>query len=337
MNLESIKYVMGQMGITDFKESGEWVTTHCPLAEWNHGGGTDNNPSFGVRETTGVSGVHCFSCGYKGGMLNLVQTYGKHATKEGRWSEDHLSQMIDYVLLAEDEDEVNKPVMKKTEVQVPDELSDYLQVNDPYFTDRGIKAETQERWHLGFVERYYDEATSTALTHRALFPVYERKDGALNLKGIVGRTTNGQDPKYKNAPPSFRKAKYLYGGWLAEDKRKIIVVEGPVDCIKVNQVLEDFEADDMFAVGLMGADPSKEQVDWLKANADEVICLLDNDPSGRMGTKKLIDALEPHLIVSVVNWTYDAKDPDELGTNVIGLIQDRRTILEHRLAKLFGA
>ena len=107
-----------------------------------------------------------------------------------------------------------------------------------------------------------------------------------------------------------------------------------MDAIALNQQLKEVGRTDMFAVALLGADPSNAQIDWLKDNADEVICMLDNDPSGKLGIKKLIDGLEAHVMVSVVEWEDGVKDPDEAGKNAIAMIDNRISILEHRLMRL---
>lgn len=334
MNRKSIEYVLSKMGVDSIKQSGEWLMISCPLAPWTHAGGTDRRPSFGVRESKGVSGVHCFSCGFKGGMLSLVREYGKHAVEDGLWSTESMQELIDFVILSEDEDEVEEHIVPPEVVTVPVKLESYLNIGHEYFEKRGITEETIKEWKLGFVESYRDKDAGIFMYNRALFPVYA-KDGLQDkLIGIIGRSIDGEEPKYKNAPPNFRKANYVYGGWLAKDRRKIIVVEGPMDCLTVNQNLKKYKIEDLFAVALMGADPSDAQIAWLKDNADEVICMLDNDPSGKLGTKKLIEALDPHVVVSVVEWDDRHKDPDEAGAYVITMLNCRETVLEHRLSRI---
>lgn len=334
MNSKSIEYVLNHMGIHETKRNSDWITMSCPLAPWTHAGGTDRKPSFGVRETTGISGVHCFSCGFKGGMLSLVRTYGQHAVEDGLMTKEEVRELEDYVILAEDEDTVDKPVNKITEAVISDQLRRCLELPHPYFEERAITQESVREWSLGYVEDFTDERTFATLHKRALFPVYEKVGLRFELKGIVGRTTIGEEPKYKNVPPNFQKSRFVYGGWLAEGKSKIAVVEGPVDAIALNQRLKEAERTDMFAIALLGADPSDAQIGWLKDNAEEVICMLDNDPSGKLGIKKLINGLEDHLLVSVVEWEDGVKDPDEAGKQVIAMIDKRISILEHRLMRV---
>ena len=52
MNRQSIEYVLKCMGVTGgYKMSGDWVLSSCPLAPWDHKGGVDLHPSFGIRES----------------------------------------------------------------------------------------------------------------------------------------------------------------------------------------------------------------------------------------------------------------------------------------------
>ena len=336
MNRKSIEYVLTKMGVSTstIKQSGEWAMMSCPLAPWTHAGGVDRKPSFGVHEAKGISGVHCFSCGFHGGMLSLVQKYGQYAIKDGLWTQEEMQELIDFVLLAEEEDNVEELKEIVTITYVPDGLQRYLSCKHEYFEKRGIKDATIMKWNLGFVEKYQDD--KVYMNNRVLFPLYAKVGMHLELKGVVGRSVVGEEPKYKNAPPSFKKSQYVYGGWLAEGKTKIAVVEGPVDCLILNQNLEEAGLDDMFAVALLGADPSEAQIEWLKDHAEEVICFLDNDPSGKLGNKKLINALDSHLIVSVVKWKDEHKDPDEAGAYAIEMIKNRKSLLESKIEKILG-
>lgn len=339
MNAKSIAYVLQQMGVETAQMSGEWVRCSCPLAPWKHAGGTDSRPSFGVREDKGISGVHCFACGFSGGLLSLVWEYGRHAIEERIWTVEDMKQLEDFVILAEDEDVVEPPTrVPSSQVVIDEKLRDCLNRMHPYFESRGIDEDTVGRWELGYVEEYVDEETGYDMVQRVLFPVYERKEKLLSLRGIVGRTYVDEEPKYKNVPPRFPKSEYLYGAWLIEDQRRIVVVEGPIDCVVLNQrLIEAGMGEEFFAVALLGASPSKVQMSMLCDMSDEVVCMLDNDPSGRLGTQKLIDGLDALVVVSVVDWPDDVKDPDDVGADVVSMIQNRMSVLQHRLSRLLDA
>ena len=171
MNRKSIEYVLTKMGVDSIKQNGDWLTLSCPLAPWTHAGGTDRRPSFGVRESNGVSGVHCFSCGFKGGMLSLVREYGKHAVEDGLWSTELMQELIDFVILAEDEDEVEEHIVPPEVVTVPVKLESYLNIGHEYFEKRGITEETIREWNLGFVESIWTRMPEYTCKC-VLFPIY---------------------------------------------------------------------------------------------------------------------------------------------------------------------
>jgi len=344
VNRESITYVLQRMGVEHAQMSGEWIRCACPLAPWTHAGGTDKNPSFGVKEARGISGVNCFSCGFKGGMLQLVRRFAPLAVDAGLWSPEDVQEVTDYVLLAESDDQVVEHKEVLADVVVGEDLRKCLNVWHPYFASRGITEAMAEQWSLGYVEDHVDPRTESHMHKRALFPVFERDGKRLELRGIVGRTTLQAaemevrgEPKYKNAPPKFRKSQYLYGLWHQEHQRRLVVVEGPMDCITLNARLAAVGLDDEFlVVSILGASASDHQVELLKEHAEEVVCLLDNDPSGKLGVKGLIDALEAHVLVSVVTYPDGVKDPDEAGDAALDMLAMRVSILEYRLGKLLG-
>ena len=101
MKRAHIEYVLRKLGAERFTYSSDWVMTNCVLAKWTHEKGRDSNPSFGVRESSGISGAHCFSCKFSGGLISLIRTYGRYAIEEGTATKEEIDELVDYVLLAE--------------------------------------------------------------------------------------------------------------------------------------------------------------------------------------------------------------------------------------------
>jgi len=91
---------------------------------------------------------------------------------------------------------------------------------------------------------------------------------------------------------------------------------------------------DYWVVGLMGAHPSSTQTKKLIEMAEEVIIMTDNDPSGKLGKKHLIEALSSSVAVSAVEWADYMKDPDDAADALGELIDGRKFVLEDKLAKL---
>lgn len=341
MQRKDIEYVVRRLGVDtgQMKKSGDWWMVSCPLARWTHESGTDLNPSFGIREGQGVSAAHCFACGFQGGVISLIREYGKYGIRDGLVTKDDLDELVDYVLLAEDDtgDIRVTGMMLDQPVVVPQDIEDCLDTYHPYLADRGIDEQTASRWRLG----WYD------MDDRVLFPVFKKEGKHDRLMGVIGRTVVGEEPKYKNYPPKFKKADVLYGEWLApKELDLLVVVEGPVDAVKTNLAIEEHGLEKVWCVALMGAEPSERQLDRMVALAGEVCCMLDNDPSGRMGTVKLAGGkvgekrfrgIGERCMVSVVEWPEDVKDAGELeAAEIVELIQERRFVLEERLRKELG-
>lgn len=338
MDRKSIEHVLRGIGVDTgtMKKSGEWWQISCPLAKWTHEKGTDKNPSFGIREGIGISAVHCFSCGFSGGVISLLREYGRYAIPEGLITREDIDELVNYVLLSEDDmgDVRVTGMLLDQPVVVPQEIESCLGMYHEYFGKRGIDEEVAKKWGLG----WYD------IDDRVLFPVFRKEGKHRRLLGVVGRTVVGEEPRYRNYPPKFKKAEALYGEWLVPDKLELlVVVEGSIDAIKVNMAIEEYGFEKIWCVALMGADPSKTQLDKMVALADEVCCMLDNDTSGKMGTLKIaggsvgsksFEGIGRRCLVSVVDWPEEVKDADELeGKEIVRLIEERRFMIEEILMR----
>lgn len=323
MRKEDIKQVLTALGSTKFTDSGESVQTNCPLAKWEHDSGKDSRPSLGVKEDTGMSFFHCFTCNNSGGLMTLVRTYASYAIPEGIITQERVKELVDFIFLAEDEEvEVSPQIVEIP--KPPDNILTALGTWHDYFQSRGISKETFELWNLGFHDS----------TSRAMFPVYDNKE----VVGLVGRTTLDDAVKWKNYPPKFKKSAYLYGLHLKKKQPSVIVVEGPIDTIKVN----DWVDDDYWCVGLLGAEPSKTQMDLLIDNAEEVIIMLDNDSSGKRGQKALIEGIGKRTILSLVEYPEEVNDPGALAEEgedkakemIMSMLNNRISSLEWQLHSL---
>lgn len=336
MQRKDIEYVLQSLGVTEFKYTTDWVMCSCPLAQWTHESGTDLNPSFGVREGSGISPAHCFACGFRGGMISLIREYGKYGLSDGCITEEDVDQLIDYVLLAEeDSGEVRlRGAVLDQPVVVSSRVESCLNKLHPYFSERGITEESVLAWDLGWFEE----------DNRVLFPVFSFEGKQKRLRGVVGRTIVGEEPKWRNYPPKFKKSEFLYGEWLAPPEVDVlVVVEGPIDVILVNQSLVDKGFEKFWCVGLMGADPSKKQRDKMVSLGKEVCCMLDNDSSGKVGKLKIIggrlggkkfSGIGGRTVVSAVEWPTGVKDAGELDSDQItDLIKGRKFVLEEMLKR----
>tara|TARA_R100000805_G_C3603993_1_gene104424 strand:- start:471 stop:1214 length:744 start_codon:yes stop_codon:yes gene_type:complete len=167
-----------------------------------------------------------------------------------------------------------------------DLFTPYSRKFSPYLFSRGIELETGKRFDVGFDE---DAA-------RVVFPV---RDPMKRLWGAVGRTIKNEKPKYLNYW-EMSKGQHLMGGHLIESGLSLIVVEGALDCMIVDQFLYRNGLYDKYrAVSIMGASMTKEQADKIVAWSNQVIITLDNDEAGRIGTKKAVSLLSSRIQTKV--------------------------------------
>ena len=293
MKREVIETVLKKMGSREFKYSGDWVMTNCPLAPWTHDKGTDSHPSFGVLVKKGISPANCFACGFSGGMLSLIREYGQKAIKDGLVAEEDVMELTDYVLLAEEDTDIEDRIVFEDIPTPPQDLIEGIGIWNEYFEGRGITKKAFEEWQLGYSKK----------ERRALFPVYDQK--GIAPVGIVGRAVEGQEPKYKNYPPRFKKSKYLYGEHLlsSEGIEKLIVVEGPIDAISIWQKIGNEGLDGVGVVSLLGAKPSDDQIDKIIALAQkEIVLMLDNDSTGIRGAQMVHDKIKNRKPLFVVDY-----------------------------------
>src|SRR4051812_13394607 len=83
MRAEHIQALLGKLSCLKIKLGNNgWVHATCPFAKWNHKGGHDNNPSFGIAvEIDGHSAYKCHGCQAVGDLPTLVYELGKKIGK----------------------------------------------------------------------------------------------------------------------------------------------------------------------------------------------------------------------------------------------------------------
>lgn len=326
LNRPDIQKILRQLGSIDFMESNGWMMTNCPLAPWEHEGGTDSHPSMGITIEPGKSTANCFSCGFSGTVVKMIRVYAGHAIKEGDMSEQEMEELIDAALLAEYE-EVEDKEYTEQKIEVPEEWVKGLGSYHEYFAEQGISEQTAERFNLGYVHQ----------ERRVLYPLYDENE----LVGIIGRSIMQKyDRKYKNQPKSLKTRKYLYGlNAKFPDAKKLIIVEGPKDTVIGNQVLiANGMNEEYHFVGLLGSSKavSEEKVDLMAEHAEEIIIMTDNDSSGRLALERLKEEAGNRVVVSEVNWESGMEDPAENRDKIVELIETRTYSFEKDLKKALG-
>ena len=266
------------------------ISIRCPLAPYSplHKNNYDSRPSMGIKVNDDSVLVNCFTCQFKAGQLSYL--FKRLAYFDSKWKvavDDCLD--LENAYLGEALGQLNyHKVNQVDEIKpyVEDLFTPYSRKFSPYLFSRGITLETGKRFGVGFDE---DAA-------RVIFPV---RDPMGRLWGAVGRTIKNEKPKYLNYW-EMSKGQHLLGSHLVESGLCLIVVEGALDCMILDQFLYcNGLYGDFRAVSIMGASMTKDQADKIVAWSNQVIIALDNDEPGRIGTKKAIGLLSTRMQTKV--------------------------------------
>ena len=140
-----------------------------------------------------------------------------------------------------------------------------------------------------------------------MIPIIDRQ-GA--VRGATGRATSEiTRPKYHNYW-EMKKGYWLLGESLCLG-RALIIVEGPLDALVVDQHLGDLDLREEYSVvSLMGASFTKRQLDRMCSLGSELVLFLDRDEAGRKATEAIASAMQGRMLVEAVNYGMTSlKDP----------------------------
>lgn len=298
---------------------------------------SEKTPSFSLNAEKGL--WHCYGCGKGGDLIKFVETMenvdfsgalellAKRAGIELRESPGDRRRRSEREAIFEANAAARSYFVASLK------RSDAARA---YLERRGIKAETAERFSIGYAPDAWDGVTSAlrnagidlALAERAgLIRARPQGDGHYdffrnrlmfpihNLTGEVmafgGRALGDETPKYINTPntPAYTKGKHVYALDLARRSGAadgaLIVVEGYMDAVVLHQ--SGFDN----AAASLGTAFTPEQARELRRVAANLYLCFDGDTAGQAATARSIDMLiDEGLSVEVVALPGGA-DPDE--------------------------
>lgn len=272
----------------------------CPLAPIRHAKGSDSSHGFSIKVIPfAPSYGYCWACGWTGRLTTLVR------------------ELIDNGLALESDLQLTKDLESEVDFDAIIDLDVYepeVDMGKPDSYLDQFAAATEElfpRLSQEMIEKWgvrYDPALD-----RIVFPVYY--DGV--LQGCQGRSLRPNPTKKYFNYDKFSKGRFLYGSWIDYNPQRVVVVEGPVDCIVVNALTGEH------TVALFGSDPTKTQLTKLEGYG-EILIFLDNDKAGQKGLHKLVNHLIDKLPLRVVHYHgLGINDPGELEPQqVIDFVND---------------
>lgn len=323
----------------------------------------DHNPSMSISAEKQI--YTCFVCGASGNVFNFVMNYEKitfiEAVKKvadfaGISLEVNINnkpKIIDkYEKYYKIFDIVNKYYQNNIKTIYGKSATKYL--NDRKITDDIIKEfeiglclndnvisklltgkgyDKNELIDLGLCGKK-DSYIYDIFRNRIMFPLHNL-DG--KVVGFSGRIYNGEnDNKYVNSKESiiFKKGSILYNYKKAFDhareERKIIVVEGFMDVIRLYTVgIKN-------VVATMGTAITKEHANLIKKLSKNVVLCFDGDKAGEKATLSALEALEEIGITPKIIRLEDNLDPDDYiikkgETNFLNHLKNPMSALEFKL------
>ena len=307
-----------------FDRKGDTLSGVCPLPGHKHGP-HPNPEQFKINRREGVWLWHCFGdCQRGGDVVELVKAMTSYDNAHVRfWFAEHFGDRLsigknngskpvekDTARVSREETTQAAPVARPN---LPEETAPLkplrfrlnLDPAVPYLRERGLTAETIERYGIGLCSR-------GVLKGYIAMPVYSHEDPDAPV-AYLGRWP-GEDhdesvgrPRYK-WPEGFSKSRVLYG--LAEAMKSpaaepLVVVEGPF------KVFHLVQAGWKTAVACFGSSLSDDQANILVETERPIILLFDGDEAGGAGAEVAVQKLVTRTFLRVAK-VGSGRDVDQL-------------------------
>lgn len=296
------------------KKAGREYQARCPFHD-------ERSASFFVSPTKQF--YHCFGCGAHGsaikflmeydrlGFLDAVEDLAKRAGIEVPRETRSQHQSADFQPLYE--------VLDRAAAWFRQQLAGSQRARG-YLQRRGVDAETQQRFAIGYAPDGWEglksalgaDARALGLLDKAgllskndagkvydkfrdrvIFPIHDRRGRVIAFGGRVLEKDDG--PKYLNSPETalFHKGRELYGLWQVRQAHnkipRLIVVEGYMDVVAL------FQYGITTAVATLGTATTPDHAELLFRNAADVYFCFDGDRAGRSAAWKAVESVLPRL------------------------------------------
>lgn len=268
----------------EFLDSRDNWKALCPFHD-------ERTPSFLVHKDLYIA--NCFGCGVSGSIDILLSKYAGITTKEARNRLD-IEVVRDVVFRKQKQAEELKAIPESWLAPWPKEIHRSI-------LERGLSIEILRDAGVRF-----DPATK-----RQVFP---HRDRSGILRGAAGRATDSREPKWFFYW-DYSRGELLYIPKRRADEqhnsaRRITLVEGIIDALKVSQACPDIEVG-----ATQGTKFGKGQLSEIR-EYDEVVIAFDNDEAGEEATDKLYKAIRKSCRVEFINWS-TCKDAGEMQDDLL--------------------
>ncbi len=344
IDVSSIDFVdlIDELGLKNARMTagGVEVSYSCHGAEHATG---DSSPSAYVNSETGA--CYCHGCKFSSNVVGLVMAAMQVSKATAtRWLRERygieFDEPVGGSMVAETEARF-RPVERPSAGSRPPKswlsstLVDWYDLEDPepwkrYVIERGLSSDTLDEHQVG-----YDYVSD-----RITIPVFDLDGALFGFKGRAWRADH--QPKYLNVGDALAAVdrgdlRYGFGTYpitdvvfglhRAREYRRVVMVEGELDALALWQI----GVPRPIATGT--ARMSECQRRLIVEEAEEVVVMYDLGAAGVSGTVQVVEALEPYVLVRVVE-PLDVDPMDALRDGrqdeVLAAIQDARSSLAWR-------
>lgn len=277
----------GRTVLKDIKPTDNNIMITCPF----HKDGNERRPSCGVStidvDEHPAGTVHCFTCGttmYIDKLISYLLRFEDSGEEGRKWLLENFDISYNRDLTIN----ITRDKIEEEELSyIPESLLQQYRYYHPYMFKRGLTEEIIELYDIG-----YDQIEN-AIT----FPVRDKNGKCIFLakRSVEGKLF--RLPMGKNKP--------LYGIYeLDYSKHSVFIVESFFNALTLRKWGYN-------AVALMGTGSSYQYKLINNLPFRQINICLDGDMAGRLGTKKLVEAIRKDRIVYEF-MMFDGKDVNDL-------------------------
>lgn len=315
MNKRNLLTFLGEVGVAQVTNGGEWVNLSCPLARWTHSSGSDRKPSFGVSINDKAESYYkCFTCQIEPRPLsNLLHEIWR---REGVYPFE-LSKLHAHLEVF-DRGEAQDQIPDYVDQWVSHATSSVCDFIPQTVVDSFPKASKEIKWaHSFLVSRGISEKTYSrfnirvAHNHNLLIPLTNIYGSTIMMEyrsTLQKRVSmfKAEDVGIKHlAFPKKKEGSCWFGLHLVDWKLPLLLVEGALDAMRV------YEMGFHNVVASSGTGVTKSQ---LKAiHSSSVIVGMDNDEAGKQASRRIKKLLDSRATVWFADWSLiNKKDPGDI-------------------------
>lgn len=295
---ETSLLLIEDLGIEPVYQTSTHYIAYCPFHD------NRDTPAFNIEKNLGIWRCWNPSCGVSGNILDLIMrtqgiSYHQALRIIMRYKRDaSLSRLKAKIRHLDRDGEGDLLIRRIPEVLLND--LDYSLESLGYLFDRGFDEETI---------RYFGAGRKGDFIY---IPV---RDIFGYLIGFTKRSVTGNKKRYLDH--DLPKSKTLFNINNAAKYREVIIVEGPLDAMRVHQ------SGYPYVVATMMGHLSDRQANILRRNFDIISVFTDNDDAGK-ALKQVITKSCRGMHIYHVPYIFDVKDPGEMDVSQVRACIDAR-------------